>query len=509
MSDEEIVITAETDEEVVRRIRALGQVHPDAVAVVRGADIPPLFDGVPGVRIVSSDAELAREIVRRFPARPEDAAAPPAVVVGDGDLARIVATQLVVRASVPGEPLTLHCVGRDETWAVSAMTEVGPRGRVLWSQVPMRPADVARRVGEIVAAEKSLPADTASTGPTVIVALTEPALALGIAGAVAGAVAGARVAVAVEVEGLWPELDGVSQVARDAIVAAVVESTPADEVMEALFADVAWLTSPDAVVTAPPVDPFGLARAESGQALPLVEQPTEAVAGLRLVVDNLGAVLAAGGVEALRPGCELGRPPVLSPSDLRAMSRELLRLMGVDESPESTLTTLELAHRLPTIAARAGLVVTRLAGSDDVLTFEQVESLAPLVHDAYEQISGLTGNATGSPWAGEAWQGLSEFLRSSNRAVLVGSAVTHAVMGLDWEQTGEPSPREFDNDQLKRLAELEHRRWAIHQRAAGRETHRWAKPWDQLDEGTRSYDKHIMRTLPAILGAAGIEVVSA
>lgn len=509
MSDEAVVITAETDEEVARRIRALGPQHPDAVAVVRSADIPPLFDGVPGLRIVSSDAELAREIVRRFPARPEDAAAPPAVVVGDGDLARIVATQLVVRASVPGEPLTLHCVGGDETWAVSAMTEVGPRGRVLWSQVPMRPADVARRVGEIVAAEKTLPADTASTGPTVIVAVEPPALALSIARAVAGSVADSRVAVAVEEAGLWPELEGVTQVARDAVVATVVESTPADEILEALFADVAWLTSPDAVVTAPPVYLFGLARGQLGQALPLREQPPEAVAKLRLVADNLGAVLAAGGIEAGPPGYDLARPPVLSPGELRAMSGELIRIMGVDETAGSTLTTLELALRLPTIAARAGLVVTRLVGSDEVLSFEQVEALAPLVHDAYEQISRLTGNATGSPWAGAAWQELSEFLRSSNRAVLVGSAVTHAVMGLDWEQTDEPSPREFDDDTLTRLAELEHRRWAIHQRAAGRQSHKWSKPWAQLDEGTKSYDEHIMRTLPAILGAAGIEVVSA
>ncbi len=509
MSDEAVVITAETDEEVARRIRALGRQHPDAVAVVRGADIPPLFDGEPGVRIVSSDAELAREIVRRFPARPEDAAAPPAVVVGDGDLARIVATQLVVRASVPGEPLTLHCVGGDETWAVSAMTEAGSRGRVLWSEVPMRPADVARRVREIVAAEKELPAATASTGPTVIVALEPPALALGIARAVAGSVDGSRVAVAVEEEGLWPALDGVTQVARDAVVSAVVAHTQADELVEALFVDVSWLMSPDALVTAPPLDLFGLVRSGAGEALPLGEQSAEAVSRLRLIADNLGVVLATGGVEAVPPGYELARPPVLSPSDLRAMSGVLIRLMGVDETPESTLTTLELALRLPTIAARAGLVVTRLVGSDDVLTFEQVESLAPLVHDAYEQISRLTGNATGSPWAGAAWQELSEFLRSSNRAVLVGSAVTYAVMGLDWEQTDEPSPREFDDDTLTRLAELEHRRWAIHQRAAGRQSHKWSKPWAQLDEGTKSYDEHIMRTLPAILGAAGIEVVSA
>lgn len=34
-------------------------------------------------------------------------------------------------------------------------------------------------------------------------------------------------------------------------------------------------------------------------------------------------------------------------------------------------------------------------------------------------------------------------------------------------------------------------------------------PWSQLEAGQKSYDEHIVCSLPAILSAAGIEVVAA
>lgn len=509
MNEKPVVIRAQSDEDVVRQLRDLGEAHPEVVAVVRGADLPPLFEDVAGVRVVSSDQELGRELARRFPARPADRAAPPAVVVGDGDLARIVATELVVRSAAPGEPLTLHCFGRDPEWAVSAMTEVGARGLLLWSQLPMRPLDVAHRVVEIVNAEGELPAFTDSAGPTVIVALERAAEGLPVARAVAAALPTARVSVAVDEEGLWPTLRGVTQVARDACVARAVTQGEADELLEALYSDAAWMMSPEALVTAPPVDLLGLARSEAGDALPLEEQPDDALTRLLLVVDNLGAVLAAGGVEVAPAGQELGLPPVLSPGDLWAMSGVLLGLMAVEATPDARLSALELALRLPTIAARAGLVLTRGADRGDVLSFDKVEALAPLVHDAYQQISARTNNATASPWAGVAWQELGDYEKSSSRAVLVGSAVYSAAEGLDWILSDEPSIRAFEGETVNRLAELEHRRWAVNQRANGRQSHKWSTPWSQLDEGQRSYDEHIVRSLPAILSAAGIEVVSA
>lgn len=265
--------------------------------------------------------------------------------------------------------------------------------------------------------------------------------------------------------------------------------------------------SPEALVTAPPVDLFGLSLGESGELLPLGAQPGEALRRLRLIVESLDAVFAAGGVE--RAGQVMGRPPVLSPGELTAMSGVLLDLTGEDATPEARLATLELALRLPTIAARAGMVLTRPHDRVDIMTFDQVEALAPLVHDAYQQISARTNNATVSPWAGVAWQELGDFEKSSNRAVLVGSAVYFAAEGLDWIRVDEPSIRAFEGQTVDRLAELEHRRWAVNQRANGRQSHKWSTPWSQLEAGQKSYDEHIVCSLPAILSAAGIEVVAA
>ena len=59
---------------------------------------------------------------------------------------------------------------------------------------------------------------------------------------------------------------------------------------------------------------------------------------------------------------------------------------------------------------------------------------------------------------------------------------------------------------VKRLGRLENRRWAIHERRHGRPDHKWARPWDDLDEAVKSYDFMIMRTIPAILADAGLEI---
>ena len=73
---------------------------------------------------------------------------------------------------------------------------------------------------------------------------------------------------------------------------------------------------------------------------------------------------------------------------------------------------------------------------------------------------------------------------------------------------GSTSPRDLalTVDQVERLAELEHRRWAIHQRRNGAGDHDWMKPWADVKDSVKQYDRHIARALPAILADANIEV---
>lgn len=167
---------------------------------------------------------------------------------------------------------------------------------------------------------------------------------------------------------------------------------------------------------------------------------------------------------------------------------------------------VELAYALPGIASRAGEPLQRPSGYEPLLTFDDVERLAPLVHLAYQDISVETSNATDSPLAGALWDQLTEFERAGNRAVLTGTAVAHGLLGLRWRSSDRPTTYVLDADEIERLAELEHRRWAIHQRRNGAPSHRWMEPWSDLTEGVKDYDRHIMRQAIGLLAAAGIEV---
>ena len=62
------------------------------------------------------------------------------------------------------------------------------------------------------------------------------------------------------------------------------------------------------------------------------------------------------------------------------MASRILGLLGRDRTPGTWLTALELASRLPVLAARAGFTPRRPAGHDPLLTPELVELLAPQVH---------------------------------------------------------------------------------------------------------------------------------
>ena len=186
------------------------------------------------------------------------------------------------------------------------------------------------------------------------------------------------------------------------------------------------------------------------------------------------------------------------------MAEQLLTVLGLARTQGSWLTALELVARLPVLAARAGLVLAPVV-EEALLTPELVEQLAPQVHLAYQKVSEETGNASGSPLALQLWAGLSDFEQASNRATIIGCAVAHAAEGLAWRRVTDQGGVDIE-PHVKRLGRLENRRWAIHERRHGRPDHKWARPWDDLDEAVKSYDFMIMRTIPAILADAGLEI---
>jgi len=93
-------------------------------------------------------------------------------------------------------------------------------------------------------------------------------------------------------------------------------------------------------------------------------------------------------------------------------------------------------------------------------------------------------------------------------AAIIGSAIAWAMEGLDWHAVESPVvyPLGDDPELVERLAELEHRRWAQHQRINGRPQRTWMQPWDQLTDDVKEYDRRVVRAMPPLLAHAGIQI---
>lgn len=470
-------------------------------------------------RVVASVAwlpEVARQVTALLPPRPRTTVAPPPIVIGDGRVACALVAALVEGSAEPGQPLEVHCLGGDPAWAHEAGISVEPQGQLSWSELAMRPLPVARRVRELVEAWQ-VPARKRGdpAGPAVLIALDDAAAAVSIAVTVESSVPKARVGVLLEGAGRWPAVPGVTVfdlvAMRRALVDAVGE--PVTVLAEQLLAEVAWVSAPGSAVTRPVASVFAEAGyADNQEPLPWAEQPAELRDQVSVVAAALPRIMAAGSLEFADR--VLGHEPVvLTPGELARMAAKILRVLGVAEDSGTRQTAVELAYLLPGIAGRAGQPVQRPAEYAPLLTFADIERLAPLVHLAYQNVSVATNNATGSPLAGALWHQLTEFDRAGNRAVLAGAAVCHAVLGLDWRALGDESAElVLDDDRIERLAELEHRRWATYQRRNGAGDHKWMKPWngpedEAVTEEAKMYDRLIVRNVIGFLRGANIEVV--
>ena len=504
------VIACDNDRATVEALAQWREEHPDdhVVAVFAEPELAVAYADEPLVAALAWLPTFGRRVAAAMPPSPRATVAPPPVVIGDGRVARYLVTALVEGWADPGQPLEVHCVGESAGWAQEAEVVLASRGRLTWSETVARPIPVVRRVLELVEAWEA-PARKRGdvTGPTVLVALDDPAVAVGIAAAVAASVAGARVGVVVPDAAPWPSVAGVTMFATADVWREAVDAhrAPAAVLVEQLLADVAWVAAPGSLVTCPEAPIFAEASYDlHSDLLPLGEQPVVLRDQLAAVAAALPAIVSAGSLELADPARRLD-PVILTPGELLGMASEIQRVLGADEQG-TRQAAVELAYLLPGIASRAGRPLRRPCGYEPLLTFDEVERLAPLVHLAYQDISGETDNATDSPLAGALWDQLTEFERAGNRAPLVGVAVAHALLGLDWRASENPTVYPLDADELEQLGELEHRRWAIHQRRNGVESHRWMEPWSDLTEGVKDYDRHIMRQVIGFLTAAGVEV---
>ncbi len=156
--------------------------------------------------------------------------------------------------------------------------------------------------------------------------------------------------------------------------------------------------------------------------------------------------------------------------------------------------------------------------SIDAPVTADLERLARSVHEEYlrnERRRGRTGpeNPSMVPWAE-----LPETLRESNRAQARDIPRKLEAIGCRVGSATEPRVEfAFANEEIERLAELEHDRWWLDQVVAG---WTWGEaksvpagtspdlaPWSTLAEDVQECDRDAMRSLPAVLDAAGLCVV--
>jgi hypothetical protein len=510
------VIALDTDLATAEAVARWHRERPtDSVIAVFGeAELADVYRGWSNTRAVAWMPVLAAQVARQLPPSVRECVAPPPIVIGDGPIACHLVSALVRGWSEPGQPMQVHCIGDTPDWAQEADAVTRPHGEVSWSALITRPVPVIRRIRELVAQwpEPAVKHAT-STGPTVLVALARGDQTLSLAAAIDKAIPNASVGAIVADRGDWPPTAGVTVFDITEAKAAAVEllDIPTHPLAEQLLAEIAWIAAPDSRVTSPKTPIFVAADyGPDGAVLPLEEQDQQLRDQLDTVCGACAEILHAGNLEFADASAPI-EAVILTPGELSGMADEILRALGIDDNDGARLTAIELAYLLPGILSRAGMAVQRVAGYEPILTFKVVEQLAPLVHFAYLDISAETNNATDSPLAYLMWEELSEFDRASNRAVLVGAAIGHAVLGLGWRSSQRPVHIELSQSKAEILAELEHRRWAIHQRRNGANSHQWMLLWDgpegeRVTDEAKRYDRHIAIQVIRILADAGIEL---
>ena len=466
-------------------------------------------------RTVCRVTQLALETLRLCPPFPSDAAVPDPVVVGDGPLAAELTRRIILGWQHDGWRPRVLCLSERTSWAGELVQKFGDAVQV--EQTPLLPACVEARVNEFrdtwVPPEKG---KGAVGGIRVYLALTESSKAVTIARELLEDPT-THIGLVVDQNTHWEDLfkdvsDRVRLISRDALLAdpKVLERNEADLLRSELRRDAeSW--PPDS----PSLFSTDIVRDEnSGEIVDVTPDTLRLDLGVHLLTrDNAKAareVLEAGGMKA-ETGIPLAPAPLAGPSQLRSMQLKLRNLLaeampGNADIHDVQQWALDLASRLPEMMQRSGWTVT--SDTPPLLDSESIERLAERVHESYQQQALAEGNPTGSQLVETPWEKLSEFNKSSNRAVVLDYPVKLASVGLDWRRSTTPAPAPaLTDEQILTLSVAEHRRWSHFQRRNGREGHYFNKPWNELTKGQQSLDKNVVNTMGSLLASEGIEII--
>ena len=517
---EDVVIVGGDDDETANLVGRVASTAPKAqpLALFNSPTLARQWtrSSSDAARTVCRVTQLALETLRLCPPFPSDAAVPDPVVVGDGSLAAELTRRIILGWQHDGWRPRILCLSERTGWAGDLVQKFG--GAMQVEQMTPLPACVEARVNEFrdtwVPPEKGR---GTVGGIRVYLALTESSKAVTIARELLEDPA-THIGLIVDQSTHWEDLfkdvtDRVRLISRDALLAdpQVLKRNEADLLRAELRRDAeSW--PPDS----PSLFSTDIVRDEnSGDIVDVTPDQHRLDLGVDLLTrDNARAareVLEAGGMKA-ETGIPLEPAPLAGPSQLHSMQLTLLDLLTNKElfsdadSHDRQQWALDLASRLPEMMQRSGWTVT--SDTPPLLDSESIERLAERVHESYRQQALAEGNPTGSRLVETPWKELSEFDKSSNRAVVLDYPVKLASIGLDWRRSTTPAtPPKLPDEQKHVLSVAEHRRWSHFQRRNGREGHYFNTPWDELTPEQKSLDENIINTMGSFLASEGIEII--
>ena len=148
----------------------------------------------------------------------------------------------------------------------------------------------------------------------------------------------------------------------------------------------------------------------------------------------------------------------------------------------------------------------------DVLVRDELDSLARALHEQYRN-SQFPPNQTASNLP---WSQLPEALKIANRRRADNLPFVLSRAGLELVPSSSPNCIELDDREIKRLAELEHRRWIIERQLLGYSygevrsdfppRHDLLTDWEKLPETVRQFNQEDAKRLPSLLANLNLEV---
>jgi RyR domain/TrkA-N domain len=147
------------------------------------------------------------------------------------------------------------------------------------------------------------------------------------------------------------------------------------------------------------------------------------------------------------------------------------------------------------------------------------DQIARSIHAAYVSEQQDTGATEATNPSMAPWERLSLDLRRANidQAVDIGAKMTAIGAIVIPESAAAPEFHFADDQEVERLAIMEHDRWMRERTAAGwkygaerdndKKLHPDLKPWADLNEADRDKDRNAIRTLPETLHKAGFQIL--